>query len=565
MTYNFFNCESDDEVMALFFGAGISFNSGLPLANQIKYIILEQLFDDKTDFSELIESNIPFEVFIDILSTNSDISKIFEIFKNGEPNSNHILVAKLAKIKKIKTILTTNFDLLLEKALEEEGLKEGLDFVRIYKEEDFSNFNYNELKDKLVIFKIHGTIDEWDSIRTTLKFIASKSLSEKRMSIIRYLFSTGTHEKVLILGYSCSDIFDISPQICSIQEEQKEVIFLEHKEKIMEKIEDIKIKDENNPFKGFPGKRIFRNTDYLIMDLWKNCENLIGKYELTKSEILWDSTISDWFSSIKDVIATNYIRGSLLEYVSNFEKAIIYYKSSLIDANNINYERGKIAANSKLGICSDQLGNYNDSKQYYEETLSISRKLKDKSEELKSLINLGNVYLNLGNTKKANEYQIQALSIAEEINDIESLSKIYTNMGILFFNSKDYENAEKFHKKSILIEEEIGDKKEEAKSFINLAAVYYAMAEIQPEMMAIHLKKMEYYLKKSLKLSRQVGYIVAEAKVCNNLGYLYLTLEDPEKAIKCFKISQRIYSETKQFNLLKEVHNGLSIAYNKLR
>ena len=138
-------------------------------------------------------------------------------------------------------------------------------------------------------------------------------------------------------------------------------------------------------------------------------------------------------------------------------------------------------------------------------------------------------------------------------------------MGILFFNSKDYENAEKFHKKSILIEEEIGDKKEEAKSFINLAAVYYAMAEIQPEMMAIHLKKMEYYLKKSLKLSRQVGYIVAEAKVCNNLGYLYLTLEDPEKAIKCFKISQRIYSETKQFNLLKEVHNGLSIAYNKLR
>ena len=253
---------------AIFCGAGISKNSGLPLANELKQYILEKLFIDKKDRDEVMASNLPFEAFMETLSENSDILKILHIFEKGEPNTNHVLIARMAKNGYLKTILTTNFDLLIEKALEKEGLKRNKDFEVYYDEGQFSGIDFEDIEDKVIrIFKIHGSVDNQDSIRTTMKAVASGTLSDRRMNVVRYLFSSGKHKKVLSLGYSCSDEFDITPQIQSIEENQKEIFFVEHCKEGKE-IEDIRIKEEKNPFKIFPGKRIKCNTDDFIRDLW---------------------------------------------------------------------------------------------------------------------------------------------------------------------------------------------------------------------------------------------------------------------------------------------------------
>lgn len=241
-----------EKEVGIFCGAGISKNSGLPLANEIKQYILKKLPIDEKDIQEIISSNLPFEVFIEIISENTDISRILKIFEIGEPNTNHILIAKLAKNGYLKTIFTTNFDLLIEKALEKEGLEKNKDFVVYCDEEQFSGIDFESIPDKLIrIFKIHGSVDNRESIRTTTKAIASMALSDRRMNVIRYLFSTGNHKKVLALGYSCSDEFDITPQIQSIKENRKEIIFVEHFEKGKE-IEDIRTKERKNPFKKIP-------------------------------------------------------------------------------------------------------------------------------------------------------------------------------------------------------------------------------------------------------------------------------------------------------------------------
>jgi NAD-dependent SIR2 family protein deacetylase len=188
----------------LFCGAGVSFNSGMPLANELKQQILEKLPIDKEYIDEILKSTFPFEALMETISENTDISKILDIFEDGKPNTNHILIAKLVKNGFLKTIYTTNFDLHIENAFKNEGLKSKEDFEVYYDEELFSQIDIEKMDDKKIrLFKIHGSIDNRASIRTTLKAVASKILSEKRRDLIKYIFLSGNHKKVLIIGYSC--------------------------------------------------------------------------------------------------------------------------------------------------------------------------------------------------------------------------------------------------------------------------------------------------------------------------------------------------------------------------
>ena len=84
--------------LLVFCGAGISFNSGLPLANQLKCFILGELGLQTEDIDCLMKSNIPFEGFMQCLVENSGmmgISEIIDIFRNPQlhPTNTHFGLA----------------------------------------------------------------------------------------------------------------------------------------------------------------------------------------------------------------------------------------------------------------------------------------------------------------------------------------------------------------------------------------------------------------------------------------------------------------------------------------
>ena len=266
---------------AVFCGAGISVNSGLPVAYKLKQYILKKLTDDKKDkkdVKEIMNSKLPFEVFMEVLAENSDISKILNLFKEGEPNTNHIFIAKLAKARLIKTIITTNFDMMIETALKKEGLIRGKDkdFKVYYNEDQFSKIDFDALNksNQINVFKLHGSIEDVGiedigSIRTTMKTIANRKLSEKRKKAINYLFAEGKYKNILILGYSCSDFFDINPQIQSIENPKNKIFFVDHTETTQIKdIKNQKLRNGNkNPFIKFSGYIIEHNTDDLVKEI----------------------------------------------------------------------------------------------------------------------------------------------------------------------------------------------------------------------------------------------------------------------------------------------------------
>jgi hypothetical protein len=208
----------------IFCGAGISYNSGLPTVTPfIRYLL------DKFNLPEehlkailgpqLNDLGIPFERLMESLIEYSDATRLIDMYKAGKPNTNHRLLAKLMKAGKYKTIVTTNFDTLIENALEDEGWEKGMDYEVVYNEEDFDGIDWDDGKPRVI--KIHGSVDDTERMVITLKQVANRGLSASRMRVIQHVFGSGAHKNVLILGYSSSDVFDLCPQIEAVRGEKK--------------------------------------------------------------------------------------------------------------------------------------------------------------------------------------------------------------------------------------------------------------------------------------------------------------------------------------------------------
>ena len=208
---------------AIFFcGAGISVKSGIPSALTIVNDISSSLNIRQKDIDCIYDSSFPFEAFVETVAEGTEIDEILRVFMHGKPNSNHIFLAKLCKLGFVNTICTTNFDTLIESALKFEGLESGVDYDIYYNEDDFPSIDWYDKKIRLI--KIHGCIQHKESIATTLRKVSSQILVEQRAEAIKRLFTSNiAPNNVIILGYSCSDIFDICPAIQAIDSHQNNV------------------------------------------------------------------------------------------------------------------------------------------------------------------------------------------------------------------------------------------------------------------------------------------------------------------------------------------------------
>lgn len=552
--------------LAIFCGAGISKHSGFPLANELKRQILEELSMDEKDLSELLNSVFPFEAFMESVSLSGDISRVLHMFEDGKPNTNHILIAKLVRIGYLRTILTTNFDSLIEKALESEGLRQGIDFNTYFTEEHFSRIYLDNLGNKAEIFKIHGSIHDAGSIRTTLAAVAGKTLSDTRSRVIRHLFSTGMHKCVLVLGYSCSDVFDLTPHIQTIGDDLKEVIFVEHWNKEEVEISDIKAKDSSNPFKKFTGKWIRCNTDQIIRQMWNSLLQVIGdNYEYATSQIQWRNYVHDWATDLeeKGEWRGHFIVAFMFERISDYNKAIKYYEKALVAANSIGDEGGQASCHGGLGNANHQMGNYrhainnhkkalaitialgsntgeaacydnlgnayseigacNEAMEYYEKARVIQVADDRKGSEARSIANLGRLHRRIGDYAKAIEYLGKALQILIETGDKEGESNAHMNLGDAYHTIGDYRKAIKHHEKALATKMLIGDKDGEGACYGSLAIDYDGL-ELYKE--AIE------YNDKSLGIAIAVGRRANQARAYGNLANCYVQLEDHKKAIE---------------------------------
>ena len=163
-----------DKKIAIFAGAGISYNSGLPIVSAFYKHFLPIFYDtdDVEYLTNLIHNGrIPFERMMEHIFnfTGNDYS-IMNIFAKGEPNTLHNILAQMMFNGWANELYTTNFDCLIEKALENKGLTKK-DYGYFYDERGFAKLSKAAYSKNVI--KIHGTIDNEESIRATLETITS--------------------------------------------------------------------------------------------------------------------------------------------------------------------------------------------------------------------------------------------------------------------------------------------------------------------------------------------------------------------------------------------------------
>ena len=514
----------------VFCGAGISIHSGLPSANNLIWYVLGELGISEREVNIIINSELPFEAFIDTLREYSNIISLLNIFDVGSPNTNHILLSKLAKAGYLKTICTTNFDQLIEKAFIQEGLVEERDYQVFYNEKEFDRIDWNDCKIKLI--KLHGSSVDKDNMSITLHQVSIKALLEQRQRIIEHIFSKGLHKNVLIFGYSCSDLFDISPHIESILTNHKKVLFIDHypmpenQDKKDGEIEDIKIKNKKNPFKNYEGsKRIFYNTDKLVRSIWTSF--IDEKYDLIRDSdnTLWKNYVNDWANAFEKRPIRRYLISGLIFYeISEFNKAITFFEESLKLSKECRDREGEGFSLGNLGNTYRSKGEFQTAIEYDEKALQISRELGDKQGEGIFLGNIGLDYRSLGENLEAIRYHEKALKITREIGDKKGEGDHIHNLGIAYYEIGEYQKAIRYHKKGLQISRDIGDKNGEGNSLCSLGITCRQLGDYQN---AIE------YLEKALRIAQEVGNKKMEGIYVGHLGNVYNNICKYQKAVEC--------------------------------
>jgi len=519
---NIITSKIKNQEIAIFCGAGISYNSGLPLVNNLLRYILNVIEVNEIDSEKILQSNLPFEAFIQTLSGESDVNDLLDIFSKGKPNNTHRFIALLIKLGFVKNIITTNFDTLIEQALSEIGFEKENHFDVYSSDKDFEKIDWDYTRIKII--KIHGCISNKDEMEITLDLIARRFISQNKHNIISSFFSKKINQNVLFLGYSCSDLFDITPQINSILNNQSEIIFIEHSvDDTNFCVEEVSKKEFKNPFYKYKGLRFYVNTDILVNKFWEKFSSEdYPTYPLVNID--WKTNINAWIiKGIKYSEAIkNQLKAKLFYDIGEYNISIETWEQGLAIAQKEKNQLFFYAQLGNLGMAFNAIGKFNEAKKCLEESSKACKDIGNIQGEISQLQALGNIYRNLGDFENAITVFERAVFLAED-HFLESLCPSLGNLATVYNQTKNFEKALDVLQKGLAIALTTGNKQSEGSMLTSIGIALFQKG---------NYKKATEFILRSIEVTKQIGDKQGECMALHNLSNFSLQFQEFDNCIK---------------------------------
>lgn len=540
-----------------FFGSGVSRASLIPTVYDT-YIHLSEVLclgnvkDQKYLLQKLHQYKIPFESIIESLIDISHEESFLAMYDEGKPNIFHHFVAHLINDNITDRAVTTNFDCLLEHALDSLGASYELYF----NEEHFKSDTPSNPNKKVV--KLHGTAEHGEagrsSIRVTLRTLTASDLTQERAKEVERVFGNKDNECLLVFGYSFSDVFDINPSIQAIDGRLQNTYVVDHRNEGMI-LNHVKSKSGNNPFidKDIEGYEIKVQTELFIRKLW---ERLIPSlsFDEQKEKALHniDSAPFDWKKYFSDIwlkgrtIAQKYlITAAFWNYIEEYDKAIEYLDiaSRSIAPDDLLYYDILLQKGLALQKAALDAVSWKQSLDYYEDgLLKLQERLKGTPDDRKLnmlfsqlMYQKGRIYEdNLNEPKLALKHYRVCYDIDIRLKDYKGASKsihqIATIRGRIF---NEHDDAIKLLQKSIELKRGIGYIEGVARSLYEIAVMYHY--KLDPKNAIEHLEEAQ-------QLSDQFGNKELMRSIFQLKGVIYTNLQLYEESLDAYRSKLTLFA-----------------------
>lgn len=597
-------------------GAGVSLDppANFPIAvkiiNQLKQVIWPEHIEIPKNEIRIGDTNklegdfIRFEQLIDTLSIyDRELTVLDAVGYYQTPNLNHFNLARAAIMGDY--VITPNFDCLIEQAI----LKLNHTPESICTEDDFKDYPINE--EAVPVFKIHGSYFKYtghgddhevkkETMQASLTSISARnslfSLSDEKFNILNKVIAES--EKLIIVGYSGSDDFDIIPNLIDIH--PSHVVWVEHDMSapkdcvILENRSEEVITSIREMAGVLPGKENFlkhladcgSTIEYYRLNTAAYLSALYGQKELLDESIpvlpvSFERHIQEWGEKLsiekkKDMI------GRLYYDLSMYQEALDIWRD--VEPTSPMYVESLFFC----ARCLDQLSKYRESVRMIDQLLQLenikkhslypqllekkaylnskfreyeSGRLSD--QEIESLFleaidihkssnsycfsfynNYGLFLRDRNRIDEAEEYYDLALKQAYEKGNLKYITWIMNNQATLFFDKGDFNRALIIGDEGYALSKKIGDYRQ-AGVFENLLAnICFINGQIENAIQ---------YCKTSIHRDKVLGNEPDSSVNWLLLGECYFEINDYSEARRCYDQSLRCFDDSSDKDFLYEL------------
>ena len=314
---------------AFFLGSGISSMAGVPTGTKLLELTKEKLYMmDKT--LKTIDNAENFQKWLELKDINDiDYSKLLEMFPSEEdrrifleqffsdvkPTESHVTVAKMVEKGLIKVIITTNFDRLMESALDDRKI----DYDVVDCSHDLKTLKPREHA-KCRILKLHG-----DYKRLNIKN-TEKELEKLEPGIKEEFQTILNNYGIVVAGYRGSDKGVMS---CFRERESKYTLYWLKHNNLVEDVEGLVKKQNGRIIRINSSDKFFLELSNKI-DYYSTYENvetpqyltyMAKEYIRTKDRVNFNETLKKQMKSLEN---------EWFKIYNNLEKGFDYGNKELI-------------------------------------------------------------------------------------------------------------------------------------------------------------------------------------------------------------------------------------------